>query len=86
MSCDKRLSTFPIGTSGFQAELRARAAGERVFATQEIVREVANSGVVLLIQCDQEPVAQIGGGEPSVDSVFTGGRVHDRHATCKVWA
>jgi hypothetical protein len=47
-----------VAAAGCQPETNASSGGQRIYATQEIAHGFAKGGLIILIQCVQEPVAQ----------------------------
>src|ERR1700693_3192541 len=53
-----RVCCISVGAPRSQPEKNASPGGQRIYATQEIAHGVAKDGLIMLIQCVQEPVAQ----------------------------
>jgi hypothetical protein len=53
-----RVCCISIGAARWQPEKNAGPGGQKIYATQEIAHGVAKDGLIMLIQCVQEPVAQ----------------------------
>src|SRR6266849_8204756 len=53
-----RVCCISVGAGRCQSEKNASPGGQRIYATQEIAHGVAKGGLIILIQCVQEPVAQ----------------------------
>src|SRR6266700_2243786 len=53
-----RVCCISVGAARCQPEKNASPGRQRIYATQEIAHGIAKAGLIMLIQCVQEPVAQ----------------------------